>query len=189
MKRFRDILVTDLSKFDMEEWDGKFLFHNYERIKSYVSANFGADSFDLFSRPKTERQNESIVWQSDIFEHSPLPLSALKGEERDRYISILSKKIQSFEKMIAQIEQSGKNKDWAKLLQKTLLNGGEDFIFCPYCSRILFYEESIEGEEDFFNTEDTGSLSDLDEMDEDDNDEDENEEEDEEEKVNIEYEE
>ncbi|MCL2271604.1 MAG: C4-type zinc ribbon domain-containing protein [Treponema sp.] len=66
---------------------------------------------------------------------------------------------------------------------------GEDFIFCPYCSRILFYEESIEGEEDFFNTEDTGSLSDLDEMDEDDNDEDENEEEDEEEKVNIEYEE
>jgi len=43
---------------------------------------------------------------------------------------------------------------------------GDEFVFCPYCSRILFYEESAEGEEDYFNTEDTGALSDLDEMDE-----------------------
>ncbi|MCL2720137.1 MAG: C4-type zinc ribbon domain-containing protein [Treponema sp.] len=54
---------------------------------------------------------------------------------------------------------------------------GEEFVFCPYCSRILFYEESAEGEEDYFNTEDTGALSDLDEMDEDEEDEDEEEEE------------
>jgi predicted nucleic acid-binding Zn-ribbon protein len=44
---------------------------------------------------------------------------------------------------------------------------GEEFIFCPYCSRILYYEESAEGEEDFFNTEDTGALSNLDEMEDD----------------------
>jgi predicted nucleic acid-binding Zn-ribbon protein len=61
---------------------------------------------------------------------------------------------------------------------------GEDFIFCPYCSRILFYEESPEGEEDFFNPEDTGSLSDLDEYEED-----EEEAEDDEEKGNVDYEE
>ncbi|MCL2765480.1 MAG: C4-type zinc ribbon domain-containing protein [Treponema sp.] len=41
---------------------------------------------------------------------------------------------------------------------------GEEFVFCPYCSRILYYEESADGEEDYFNTEDTGALSDLDEM-------------------------
>jgi predicted nucleic acid-binding Zn-ribbon protein len=62
---------------------------------------------------------------------------------------------------------------------------GEDFIFCPYCSRILYYEESQEGEEDFFNTEDTGSLSDLDEMEDDEYDEGE----DDEEKGNVDYEE
>ncbi|MDR2729292.1 MAG: C4-type zinc ribbon domain-containing protein, partial [Treponema sp.] len=62
---------------------------------------------------------------------------------------------------------------------------GEEFVFCPYCSRILYYEESAEGEEDFFNTEDTGSLSDLDDIGEDEEDEDEEEEE----KVNIDYEE
>jgi DNA-directed RNA polymerase subunit M/transcription elongation factor TFIIS len=63
---------------------------------------------------------------------------------------------------------------------------GEEFIFCPYCSRILFYEESAEGEEEFFNTEDTGSLSDLDEAEEDEYEE---EEEEGEEKVNADYEE
>jgi predicted nucleic acid-binding Zn-ribbon protein len=62
---------------------------------------------------------------------------------------------------------------------------GEDIVFCPYCSRILFYEESEQGEEEFFDTEDMGSLADLDDMD----DEDYDEEEEEEEKVNIDYEE
>jgi predicted nucleic acid-binding Zn-ribbon protein len=62
---------------------------------------------------------------------------------------------------------------------------GEEIVFCPYCSRILFYEESEEEEEDFFNAEDAGSLSDLDDIE----DEEYEEEEEEEEKVNIDYEE
>ena len=62
---------------------------------------------------------------------------------------------------------------------------GEEIVFCPYCSRILFYEESEQEEEDFFNEEDSGSLSDLDDMEDEDYDEDEEEEE----KVNIDYEE
>ena len=62
---------------------------------------------------------------------------------------------------------------------------GEEIVFCPYCSRILFHEESEQGEEDFFNDEDSGSLSDLDDMEE----EDYEEEEEEEEKINIDYEE
>jgi predicted nucleic acid-binding Zn-ribbon protein len=60
---------------------------------------------------------------------------------------------------------------------------GEEIVFCPYCSRILFYEESEQGEEEFFDTEDAGSLSDLDDMEDDEYDEDEEEEE----KINIDY--
>ena len=45
---------------------------------------------------------------------------------------------------------------------------GENFVFCPYCSRILFYEEATDGEEDYFNTEDPGALSDLDDIEEED---------------------
>jgi predicted nucleic acid-binding Zn-ribbon protein len=62
---------------------------------------------------------------------------------------------------------------------------GEEIVFCPYCSRILFYEESEQGEEVFFDNEDSGSLSDLDDMDDDEYDE----EEEEEEKVNIDFDE
>jgi predicted nucleic acid-binding Zn-ribbon protein len=62
---------------------------------------------------------------------------------------------------------------------------GEEIVFCPYCSRILFYEESDQETEDFFDADDSGSLSDLDDMEDDDYDE----EEEEEEKVNIDYDE
>ncbi|GHV65296.1 hypothetical protein AGMMS49587_19310 [Spirochaetia bacterium] len=61
----------------------------------------------------------------------------------------------------------------------------KDFDFCPYCSRILFYEEAEQGEEEFFDNDDSGSLADLEDMEEDDYDEDEEEEE----KVNIDFEE
>ena len=60
---------------------------------------------------------------------------------------------------------------------------GEEIIFCPYCSRILFYEESEQGEEEFFFEEDSGSLSDLEDIEDDeafDDDEDE-------ERTNIDY--
>jgi len=62
---------------------------------------------------------------------------------------------------------------------------GEEFVFCPYCSRILYFEESADGDEDFFNTEDTGALSDLDDMEE----EEDEEYEEEEEIINIDSEE
>lgn len=42
---------------------------------------------------------------------------------------------------------------------------GEKILFCPYCSRILFYEESEEGKNDFFSLEEAGSLADLDDED------------------------
>ena len=61
---------------------------------------------------------------------------------------------------------------------------GEEIVFCPYCSRILFYEESEQGEEDFFNDDDSGSLSDLDEMEDEDYTEDF-----EEDEVNVDFEE
>ncbi len=39
---------------------------------------------------------------------------------------------------------------------------GEKIVFCPYCSRILYYEEDETGESEYFHLDDTGSLADLD---------------------------
>ena len=49
-----------------------------------------------------------------------------------------------------------------------LVRSGEEIVFCPYCSRILFYQEAEQGEQDFFDEEDAGSLSDLDDLEADD---------------------
>ena len=46
-----------------------------------------------------------------------------------------------------------------------MVRQGKEIVFCPYCSRILFYEESEQGDEDYFYDEDSGSLSDLDDLD------------------------
>jgi len=42
------------------------------------------------------------------------------------------------------------------------VRSGEDIVFCPYCSRILYYQELDTGEAEFFHVEDTGSLADFD---------------------------
>lgn len=38
---------------------------------------------------------------------------------------------------------------------------GDKIMYCPYCSRVLFYEEGSDAEENFFSLEDTGSLADV----------------------------
>lgn len=54
------------------------------------------------------------------------------------------------------------------------VHDGEKILFCPYCSRILFYQETKEDEEEYFAMNDAGSLLDLDdEFDEDEEKEDE----------------
>ncbi|GHV84971.1 hypothetical protein AGMMS50230_05790 [Spirochaetia bacterium] len=58
-----------------------------------------------------------------------------------------------------------------------LVHQGEEIVFCPYCSRILYYEESDEEGADYFDNEDTGSLADLDDMEDEEYDEDEEDEE------------
>jgi predicted nucleic acid-binding Zn-ribbon protein len=64
---------------------------------------------------------------------------------------------------------------------------GEEIVFCPYCSRILFYEDADLEQENFFDNDSAGSLSDLDDLDDEYYEDDADDEE--EEKVNIDFEE
>ena len=41
------------------------------------------------------------------------------------------------------------------------VHNGDKIVFCPYCSRILFYQELKEGETEYSQIEDIGSLSDF----------------------------
>jgi Zn-ribbon protein, possibly nucleic acid-binding len=67
---------------------------------------------------------------------------------------------------------------------------GDKIVYCPYCSRILYYLENIGNENEYFNNEDAGSLSDLDDFVDEDEDEDDGEEDEEEiEEEKMDYEE
>jgi Zn-ribbon protein, possibly nucleic acid-binding len=66
---------------------------------------------------------------------------------------------------------------------------GDKIVYCPYCSRILYYVETAGGENEYFNDEDAGSLSDLDDFIEEDEDGDEEEEEEDIEEEKMDYEE
>jgi hypothetical protein len=46
------------------------------------------------------------------------------------------------------------------------VHAGKEIVFCPYCSRILYHEESSEDEVVLFDTESVGSLADLDDLEE-----------------------
>ncbi|HKL85041.1 MAG TPA: C4-type zinc ribbon domain-containing protein [Treponemataceae bacterium] len=54
---------------------------------------------------------------------------------------------------------------------------GEKIVYCPYCSRILYYMENVGVEDDFFDDDDAGSLADLDDFLEEDDSEDDGEDE------------
>lgn len=41
------------------------------------------------------------------------------------------------------------------------VHDGNEILFCPYCSRILFYQESDENEENYYAMAEAGSLSDF----------------------------
>ncbi|MBQ0168001.1 MAG: zinc ribbon domain-containing protein [Treponema sp.] len=47
------------------------------------------------------------------------------------------------------------------------VRNGEKIVFCPYCSRILFYQDVPEGENEYLAMPDTGSLADDDLLEED----------------------
>ncbi len=53
----------------------------------------------------------------------------------------------------------------------TEVRRGDDVLFCPYCSRVIYYEESLDNEDNLYSPEDTGSLLDEDEGDSEDADE------------------
>ncbi|MDR0409590.1 MAG: C4-type zinc ribbon domain-containing protein [Spirochaetaceae bacterium] len=59
-----------------------------------------------------------------------------------------------------------------------IVRSGKEIVPCPYCSSILFYEESSDGEENYLDT-DTGSLSDLEDLDDEEDSDDEYEDDDE----------
>jgi predicted nucleic acid-binding Zn-ribbon protein len=164
------------------------------RIMAELDAQM-KETADLIERQEKELAEQRAGIEADIAE-KVRQIEALEQEEQDLTRDLDPEVLFKFERIIRNkmgrgivAIRGGVCTGCHMILPIQFANEvrlGEKIVFCPYCSRILFYEEVGEGEEEFFDAESAGSLSDLDDIDEED---DEEEDDEEEEKVNIDYEE
>ncbi len=129
------------------------------------------DSEELISVQEEELQRGKEQMEQEL-EVKRTRLKELEAEEKDLVVDMDNEILFKFERII-------KSKSGVGIvpvngivctgchmqLPKQFVNDvreGETYNFCPYCSRILFYEEFEEEEEDVvFDEEDAGGLSDL----------------------------
>jgi predicted nucleic acid-binding Zn-ribbon protein len=139
-------------------------------------------SKELMDQQETELQERRTMVEADVAERKS-QLQALEVEEKKLTKGMDGELLFKFERIIK--KKGGKGIVSIKngvcscchmILPAQFANdvrSGKNIVSCPYCSSILSYEESRDGEEDYFDNDTAGSLSDLEDLDEDDYDEDE----------------
>lgn len=99
-------------------------------------------------------------------------LEALKAKEAEMSEGIDSETIMKFQRIIKRnrkgiVAVKGKVCDGCHMILPAQfaneVHHGEKILFCPYCSRILFYEEAADLDENYVSIHDDSSADDMDE--------------------------
>lgn len=99
-------------------------------------------------------------------------LEALKAQEAEISEGIDSETIMKFQRIIKRnrkgiVAVKGKVCDGCHMILPAQfaneVHHGEKILFCPYCSRILFYEEAADLDENYLSIHDDSSADDMDE--------------------------
>ena len=99
-------------------------------------------------------------------------LEALKAQEAEISEGIDSETIMKFQRIIKRnrkgiVAVKGKVCDGCHMILPAQfaneVHHGEKILFCPYCSRILFYEEAADLDENYVSIHDDSSANDMDE--------------------------
>ena len=99
-------------------------------------------------------------------------LEALKAQEAEISEGIDSETLMKFQRIIKRnrkgiVAVKGKVCDGCHMILPAQfaneVHHGEKILFCPYCSRILFYEEAADLDENYFSIHDDSSADDMDE--------------------------
>lgn len=99
-------------------------------------------------------------------------LEALKAQEEEISEGIDSETIMKFQRIIKRnrkgiVAVKGKVCDGCHMILPAQfaneVHHGEKILFCPYCSRILFYEEAADLDENYVSIHDDSSADDMDE--------------------------
>ena len=142
-----------------------------ERHFEDLSAKMSRKEQDL-EMGKTEMEEKKASWARNV-EAYQAQLESLKIREGEIVPDLDPEIVFKFERIIRSkqnrgiVAVKGNVCDGCHMILPAQfaneVHKGEDIVFCPYCSRILFYQEQEEGDETFFNFDDAaGSLVDLD---------------------------
>ena len=143
-----------------------------EKLFTELDERLKAD-MDLINVQKTDISDKQKSLDCKMDEYKA-QLSELERQEAEITPGIDQEIVYKFQRIIQ------RNKEGIVAVKNVVCNGchmilpaqfanevreGEKILFCPYCSRILYYEESQEGDEDFYSMNDVGGLAGLDDDD------------------------
>lgn len=126
---------------------------------------------DLISSTEKDVKEAREHLDREIAEYSSM-LEDLKAKESEMSEGIDSETIIKFQRIIKRnrkgiVAVKGNVCDGCHMVLPAQfaneVHHGEKILFCPYCSRILFYEESADTEENFYSLTDTSPADETDE--------------------------
>ncbi|MDR3356356.1 MAG: C4-type zinc ribbon domain-containing protein [Spirochaetaceae bacterium] len=129
---------------------------------------------DLINQQEIELSEAKARVESDLSDRKNL-LAELEAEEKELTKNMDEELLFKFERIVKKKGgngivsiKGGVCSSCHMILPVQFANsvrGGKEIVSCPYCSSILFHEESSEDEEIYFDNDTAGSLSDLEDLD------------------------
>lgn len=177
-----EALDKQISEANAKEQEIRKDLTSQEKEMLVLQENLKSDEEMINSSENELNKSKSAL--DDELNSYKVELEKLKKEEQEITPGIDQETVYKFQRIIQRNNQgivpvkNGVCEGCHMILPAQFANEvreGEKILFCPYCSRILFYQESEEGDNtNYFAMNDTGSLNDLDDsFDEDEDDEDE----------------
>jgi subtilisin family serine protease len=103
------------------------LFDRYDALETIVKSKIDEKYQHFLAQPL--REKEAIIWYSIPFSEIPKQLSALSGEEKEKYEKIKSETLAHYKNVIESLKKEEKI-DEADYLEKAIKFVNDNFVYC-----------------------------------------------------------
>ncbi len=169
-----EILDKQISEAQSREEEIRKNLQQEERKLEELKDNLAGDEEIIKAQ---ESDVEEIKAKNDAnMENFQNELADLKNKEKEASEGIESEIVYKFQRIIQRNQKGivavkGNVCEGCHMILPfqfaTEVRRGDNVLFCPYCSRVIYYEESLDDEDALYSPEETGSLFGLGDDDED----------------------
>ncbi len=161
-----EILDKQISEAQTREEDIRKSLQQEERKLAELKDNLD-DDLELI-KSQEEEVREATAKKDENMDKYQKELERLEDKEKEASEGIDPEIVNKFQRIIQRnkkgiVAVKGNVCEGCHMILPyqfaTEVRKGEDVLFCPYCSRVIFYEETEGGEDEkYYSAEDTGSL-------------------------------